>query len=385
MKQTCLVNAKEDEKGIAGQARNDKPFRMKQHYVHLLIISFTLFLSCTNKNKEIINSLNSKVIKVDLDSNIGEKNVFDISASVTMLRLEEDSENPIGVIDRMIITNTRIYILDSQRAKSLFIYDREGYLKNVICHIGNGPGEYVNPGDFDIEKNTGNIIILDKNQRKLLYYTKEGNSISDLSFKNTYISSFCTTNNDELIFDKGNFISDESNNYIRIVDHNGETIKELLSIPEYAKEITISPRNPFQKMQNTVLFLPSLSKEVYQIVDNQIALRYQFDFGKLWPNEAYFKSKKGKHPLQIAQDLEKDKYISFINFLESKDVIHSNFYSGDKLFSYYYNKNSDKSILFYSTDQALVPPIAISESSFVCAQYIEDHNPGLIFFDIKWD
>ncbi|MDR0815130.1 MAG: hypothetical protein LBN37_05180 [Bacteroidales bacterium] len=29
MKQTCLVNAKEDEKGIAGQARNDRPFRIK--------------------------------------------------------------------------------------------------------------------------------------------------------------------------------------------------------------------------------------------------------------------------------------------------------------------------------------------------------------------
>jgi hypothetical protein len=25
MKQTCLANAKEDEKGIAGQARNDRP------------------------------------------------------------------------------------------------------------------------------------------------------------------------------------------------------------------------------------------------------------------------------------------------------------------------------------------------------------------------
>jgi hypothetical protein len=30
MKQTCLVNAREDEKGIAGQARNDRPFRMKR-------------------------------------------------------------------------------------------------------------------------------------------------------------------------------------------------------------------------------------------------------------------------------------------------------------------------------------------------------------------
>jgi hypothetical protein len=37
MKQTCLVNAKEDEKGIAGQARNDRPFRMKKEEFKELI------------------------------------------------------------------------------------------------------------------------------------------------------------------------------------------------------------------------------------------------------------------------------------------------------------------------------------------------------------
>jgi diaminopimelate epimerase len=34
MKQKCLVSAKEDEKGIAGQARNDRPFRMKFTKMH---------------------------------------------------------------------------------------------------------------------------------------------------------------------------------------------------------------------------------------------------------------------------------------------------------------------------------------------------------------
>jgi hypothetical protein len=36
MKQTCLENAKKDEKGIAGQARNDKPCHMK-HFFPLLL------------------------------------------------------------------------------------------------------------------------------------------------------------------------------------------------------------------------------------------------------------------------------------------------------------------------------------------------------------
>jgi Ca-activated chloride channel family protein len=42
MKQTCLANTKEDEKGIAGQARNDRPFRMKTRRIKAMMLSVLL-------------------------------------------------------------------------------------------------------------------------------------------------------------------------------------------------------------------------------------------------------------------------------------------------------------------------------------------------------
>ncbi|MDR3219931.1 MAG: 6-bladed beta-propeller [Dysgonamonadaceae bacterium] len=143
--------------------------------------------------------------------------------------------------DITFVTNTAIYILDAQRAKSLFIYDREGRLKKVIDNIGNGPGEF--------------------------------------KF-NTYVNSFITINNDDIILDKGNFISDESTNYIRIINKEGDKITELLPVPEFVREITISPRNPLQENRDTILFMPSLSNNIYQIYDKKIEVRYQLDFGK---------------------------------------------------------------------------------------------------------
>jgi thiol-disulfide isomerase/thioredoxin len=54
MKQTCLVNTKGNEKGIAGQARNDRPFRMKR-FILALIFGMSIASSLSAKDKVIVN------------------------------------------------------------------------------------------------------------------------------------------------------------------------------------------------------------------------------------------------------------------------------------------------------------------------------------------
>jgi hypothetical protein len=52
MKQTCLINTKENEKGIAGQAHNDRSFLMKKIGVKIFIV-FALFVTTScNKSPE---------------------------------------------------------------------------------------------------------------------------------------------------------------------------------------------------------------------------------------------------------------------------------------------------------------------------------------------
>jgi hypothetical protein len=48
MKQTCLINAKKDEKGIEGQARNDRSFRMKTKLL-CLWISMLPIIGCAQE------------------------------------------------------------------------------------------------------------------------------------------------------------------------------------------------------------------------------------------------------------------------------------------------------------------------------------------------
>jgi hypothetical protein len=355
---------------------------MKNINIFTIIFFSILIQACTDKKKQQ-NDEDYQNIVIDLTQKTEEKRIDDVALSMSFLKLEESDEYPIGYIDKIIITNTSIYILDKQRSKSLFLYDRNGNLQKVIHRTGNGPEEYIMPNDFDIQESTGNIIILDGNQRKLLFYTKKGDFISELNL-NAFINSFVSIENDNIILDKGNYISDESLDYIRIIDAKGNKIIELLPIPEYSREITISPRHPLQKKRNTVLFMPSLSNQIYQIQHNKVGLKYQLDFGKYWPRKEYFENEKGKHPLKIAQNLVKNAYAAFFNYLDTKEVLHVNFEYENKPFSFFYNKNSGESILFYSSNQDISLPLTTAETSFVCAGYSEDNNPVLIFYDIKW-
>jgi alpha-L-rhamnosidase len=48
MKQTYLINAKEDEKGIAGQARNDRLFQMKNFFLFITLLFFAEYSAAQN-------------------------------------------------------------------------------------------------------------------------------------------------------------------------------------------------------------------------------------------------------------------------------------------------------------------------------------------------
>jgi hypothetical protein len=348
----------------------------------IAVILCILLQTCTPTKKGEGNDPGSQIIAVDLNQPIASKKLQDVVSSITALGLEETGDNPIGVIDKLLVTNTNIYVLDGQRSKSLFIFDRAGKFKHVIHKVGSGPGEYIRPDDFDVQKSTGNLFVLDGNQRKILVYNKSGDFVSELKFE-THINSFLTTSTNNIILNKGNTISDHSNNQIRIINSNGKPITELLPVPEYSKEITISPRNPLQKFHNdTILFMPSLSDKIYRIYGNEISLKYQLDFGKYWPGEEYFEQEKGNHPVKIAKDLAANNYAAFFNYLETEDVLHVNFEYKHQPVSFYYNKKSGTPFLFTLTDENLSFPLTVDGTSFVCAVYFENRNPTLIFYDI---
>ncbi|TCO08220.1 6-bladed beta-propeller [Natronoflexus pectinivorans] len=107
-------------------------------YIPLILV--LIFFSCKPEKKESISALSSfDVNKKDILLNANLSNVISIDSLVF---LEYSNQSIIGEIDKVLVTQDRIYIFDRLRSKSIFCFDRSGNFINSYRSIGRGPKEY---------------------------------------------------------------------------------------------------------------------------------------------------------------------------------------------------------------------------------------------------
>ena len=106
--------------------------------------------------------------------------MFDLSPyidTVKYVKLELTDESVIGAVDKVVIYEERIYILDT-KTSSLFIFDMEGNYLHKIANIGQGPGDYTQLDFFDIDKENRHIVLTDLMAYWVMRYDFEGNFLS---------------------------------------------------------------------------------------------------------------------------------------------------------------------------------------------------------------
>ena len=87
-------------------------------------------------------------IRADNAKIISTAELLDMVRQVDYIKL--DSSEPIGVIDKMIVTKDKIYILDCYTAQQIFVFDKTGNLLFRIKNKGRGPKEYLSVADMQV-------------------------------------------------------------------------------------------------------------------------------------------------------------------------------------------------------------------------------------------
>ena len=126
---------------------NNNSLIMNNKYIHYL--SFLFFTSCVVNQTQQDLTFDGDFYTIDLDEEKVESiPLTSIFKDVRTIILETREDCLIGRIESLQVFDERIYILDSRKAKSLFVFDMEGKFIQKIGSYGNGPGEYNEPLDF---------------------------------------------------------------------------------------------------------------------------------------------------------------------------------------------------------------------------------------------
>lgn len=129
-------------------------------------------LSCASGNTII--SKNANIYTLNFD-NIEQRESLIFSSifkSVKAIVLD-NKEVLIGKIEKMQPYESTLFILDSQSAKGVYEFSKNGEFIRKIGSVGNGPGEYNACNDFTINEQTKEIYIYDSYNKRINKYDIE--------------------------------------------------------------------------------------------------------------------------------------------------------------------------------------------------------------------
>lgn len=287
---------------------------MKKKYIiiSILVIICSLVVVFTtkkgnNKGKTNFQSIVWECSEIQTDS----FKLKSIISDYRIVPLEYTDNSIIGNIDKVIVADSLVFIMDSQVAAGIFVFDvRSGKFIRNIGDVGKGFGEYFRLYDMSIDSKNRYIYVLCEKKRLLCYsFSGKCLSVKELPFLAT---------NFEYLDDKFYFINeipDENNLYITDCDFHilssefpnnvyGENYRRLI--------------HPLQKTSDGILYRRFLDQNIYMIDrDNNIYPLYTLNLGDD----------------QLSVDMVKKMPRGQLKDLMSQGVCHIKYYTDGKDYS----------------------------------------------------
>lgn len=252
-------------------------FKFRKLYAYSALMTLTIN-AFGGQNDSIVQN-HVKTVVVEQTKKLPSVRLSQLFDDYNYVPLETNEESMIGRIDQIIIYQDTIYILDRHVAKSLFIFKRNGEYIGKIKAIGKGPGEYLDLGGFDIDKNKNSVVLLSSYPKKILYYTTGGEFINENRFNINSRPANIAILGDKLFFDvMPNEKSDEP--YVLYCTNlKGETIGKYISNIEYRKGFSRLATNGFSFFRNgdTLLYHKPFMNSIFSITESNISEKYRFE------------------------------------------------------------------------------------------------------------
>ena len=349
---------------------------MKKILLILVVTGIFLAVGCNNTKPEE-NGI--KIIEIDLDQakRINTAEWFD---SVQLVPLETTDQSLFSSAGSVILNEDFIYLYDRKvRAILIFDHNTGKFIKSTSHLFGQGPNDYINILDFDIDKLTNDLIVLDIGSQKIKRYS------ADLDFINDHdiaLSNLLST-----VFFKP--ISDE----IFLLSNEHKEEEELVKV------FSVKEQKIIEKICPIVMGVDAKkisSPSFFYEIDNQVCLYtrfphshiYHFDSTKLeFTPKIEFRVKQNKS-INILPDQDdryytrkrngEEDFAAIMNICENKRYYFTTIRYRTKSYHHIYDKETGKSRIvdFEFLDIGeLIPPKVIDDKAIYVFRDVSKIRP----------
>jgi|GEM_PF-6019403 len=149
---------------------------MKKIAYPLLLLLILPFGACKDRQEStgqlIPRGENYLVLNIDLDNLDSDGAIFAVD-SLILIPLTDLPQARFGEGSKVLEAGQNYYVLDAEATQAVYVFDQRGGLRNRICHLGDGPGQYKELRDMAVDKTDGSFWV-DAWPMKVIRYNAEG-------------------------------------------------------------------------------------------------------------------------------------------------------------------------------------------------------------------
>lgn len=219
-------------------------------------------------------------------------------------------------INKIKIVNDKIFILDG-RLKKLLVFGLDGVSLAKIGNQGNGPNEYIDIADFDIDSG-GNIYTIDGRLDKMFIYNSDYDlkKVIPLPFEVDILS---ITEDDNIMFGLSAWNKGENEGASVIkTDKNLKTLEILAYYDEFVDNSFWVSHYSFVKTKKNIIYNKPINNNILLFSKKgELEKTIEFDYGKK------------NVPLKERKDIERNlmKFDNY-NLLKWVTIVDNDFFIG---------------------------------------------------------
>ena len=262
--------------------------------------------------------------------------------SIQYVFLQTSSDYVVANVDKLVVSDRNIFVLDKEILESLFIFNKTGQVLNIMEVGLGGPEEFTSLDDFDYDSVKDLIYILNNDRQRLLSYTFQGELVK--SYQLDFYAEKFKVSNGKAVFYRNNelYSSDKyENNQLIVYDLEKEEVSSmhLPLVEEIRYRAFHDSVDPFDVDVN-LFFNQSLNDTIYTLTENGLNPVYRIDFG----TKSYSKIAsqiQGIEEFLYSERRQESRY-TMGDLLVNNRYLISLFYSGERYAYVFYDKRNAK-------------------------------------------